>query len=141
MDLSKRLWRAIRCLATLQSELAAPPSKKIRVKEPDVVVVEGSIRDIASSVDLGALPARCRVQAPEASKYRGCSVLAQERGLASSVGGWHRHLVLYDDKLSLQWVESTGSRPCKWRRGDATKSRREREADQLESLAQKPATT
>ena len=42
--------RAIRCLATLQSELAAPPSKKIRMKEDtDVVVVEGSIRDIASA--------------------------------------------------------------------------------------------
>jgi len=129
--------RAVRCLATLQAELAAPPAKKKRIEEPDAVVVEGSIRDIASSVDLGALPARCRVQAPEASKYRACSVLAQERGLASSVGGWHRHLVLYDDKLSLQWVESTGSRPCKWRRGDSTKSEREREADVARKLGPK----
>ena len=142
--------RAMRNLSQLQKELGAPgvdaPAAKKkrseaerllddRPEEPAAEANNTPVREVMNAVDFGALPARCRVQC--GSKYRACSVLAQERGLASSMGGWHRHLVLYDDTLSLQWLESTGGKTCKWWRGDCTKSERDKEAELAQRLGPK----
>lgn len=55
---------------------------------------------------LGELPCRLEVKLASDENYHSCSILAM-RGA--------RYLALYDDELSLQWIEISGPRSVTWR--------------------------